>query len=165
MTADGWYLICCKYGRIKQAEASLSRIGVKIFCPVMKCEKNRTDSKNPRSRIVPMFPPYLFVSFNPELIPLSKINTLPGVNYFVRFGSEPKPLPQALIDVLMMKSCRSIFSDQTIDYDDRLACFEEKINKIQYGRGPELLALLQDIIREESENVCLPESAHQFSNI
>lgn len=145
MSVGRWYLLCCKYGRVKQAEVSLSMIGVKFFCPMMKCERKRVRSQGEKISVVPMFPPYLFISFDPETIPVSKINSSPGVNYLVRFGNEPKPLPQELIDVLMMKTYRKIFSEHVIDYDDRLFLLKGKLDNIQVGDVNALLNILQEM--------------------
>ena len=51
----------------------------------------------------PLFPGYMFVSFDTEIDAWRKINSTMGVSRLVSFGSEPKALPTQLVSGLMMR--------------------------------------------------------------
>ncbi|MGJ0637186.1 transcription termination/antitermination NusG family protein [Xenorhabdus bovienii] len=99
-----WYLLCYKYGQIKRVQASLGRLGVNSYSPTIQIEKRRSDSGTMRQINEPMFPTYLFVEFDVEEVHTTKISAAPGISYFVKFGSEPKPVPKNLINALMARS-------------------------------------------------------------
>ncbi len=42
----------------------------------------------------PLFPNYLFVEFDPEVIHTTTISATRGVSHFVRFGTSPRRFPQ-----------------------------------------------------------------------
>lgn len=48
----------------------------------------------------PLFPNYLFIEFDPEVIHTTTISATRGVNSFVRFGALPAIVPSAVIHQL-----------------------------------------------------------------
>ncbi|SUG58189.1 Transcription antitermination protein nusG [Salmonella enterica subsp. diarizonae] len=48
----------------------------------------------------PLFPNYLFVEFDPEVIHTTTINATRGVSHFVRFGAHPAIVPSSVIHQL-----------------------------------------------------------------
>ncbi|MBD8164941.1 transcriptional activator RfaH [Erwinia persicina] len=149
MTVSGWYLIFCKYGRMEQAEDSLEKIGITTFCPMMTREKKRAGSQRIKVSVEPMFPPYLFVKIDADLINTARINALPGVSYIVKFGREPRPLPQSLIEALMRRACNHSLTDDQVNNDHNLMKMEERLEKIKDGNSYGLLSFLHEMIMSE----------------
>lgn len=97
-----WYLLCYRYGHGTQAISNLERLGVRCFSPRKKSTsithpkqiKNIADKEH-------LFPPYLFVEFDPGDILFSSIKCTPGVKNFVSFGHQVKPIKHDIIDLLM----------------------------------------------------------------
>ena len=50
--------------------------------------------------IEPLFPNYLFVEFDPEVIHTTTISATRGVSHFVRFGTSPATVPSTVIHQL-----------------------------------------------------------------
>lgn len=95
-----WYLLRYHYGQVNRAIANLERIGVHCFSPQAKMypsgkyKGKMTDGGH-------LFPPYVFVEFNPEEIQFSSVQYTPGVCGFVRFGQVLKQVPVKVINMLL----------------------------------------------------------------
>lgn len=146
-----WYLVCCKRGKIRRAEESFLMHGIRAFCPVIKSEKVRNDKKKGvRIKLEPMFPPYLFVEFDPLETSISKINSIPGVNRIVRFGNVIKPVPNDVVSKLMFQSClrvKKVENENTMTeelIERRLVNVLEIHNPIE--RSCELISFLYELI-------------------
>lgn len=149
----GWYLVCCKRGKIEQAKTTLSLLGVRTFCPMMRIEKKRKDSGGVRVKIEPMFQPYLFVEFDPLEVNISSVNSSPGVSYFVRYGDEPRALPKALIDALMIQTYTQIAPADAKVQDEKYLELKERLkslitNENTIKRTYAFLALLDELLNE-----------------
>jgi transcriptional antiterminator RfaH len=98
-----WYLLCYRYGQADRAISNLERLGVTCFSPRVPeiyANKHRV-SKNSLVQGDHLFPPYVFVEFNPESIQLSSVQCTPGVSGFVRFGQVLNPVPMKIMDLLL----------------------------------------------------------------
>lgn len=95
-----WYLLRYHYGQANRAIANLERIGVNCFSPQMKMSSSEK-CKGKMSNGGHLFPPYVFVEFNPEEIPFSSLQYTPGVCGFVRFGQVLKQVPVKVINMLL----------------------------------------------------------------
>lgn len=59
--------------------------------------------RNRRKKVMePLFPNYLFVKFDYEVIHFSTINSTRGVSHFVRFGLHPVIVPNEVIATLVV---------------------------------------------------------------
>lgn len=96
-----WYLLQLKPNSHRIAERNLNQQGFKTFLPLQ--EITRRKSSHFVNDLKPLFPGYMFVSFNPEIDAWRKINSTIGVSRLVSFGSEPKALPTELVSGLMMR--------------------------------------------------------------
>ncbi|CDL81659.1 transcription/translation regulatory transformer protein RfaH [Xenorhabdus szentirmaii] len=94
-----WYLLYCKRGQISRAIENLERQNVICLTPIAKIEKVVRGKRTTISE--PLFPNYLFVNFDPEVIHTTTVNSTRGVNHFIRFSTYPAVVPQTLIDELM----------------------------------------------------------------
>ncbi len=61
----------------------------------------------------PLFPNYLFVEFDPEVIHTTTINATRGVSHFVRFGASPAIVPSAVIHQLSVYKPKDIVDPAT----------------------------------------------------
>ena len=86
---QAWYLLYCKRGQLQRAQEHLERQSVNCLMPTIALEKIIRGKRTMVSE--PLFPNYLFIEFDPEVIHTTTISATRGVNNFVRFGAIYKP--------------------------------------------------------------------------
>jgi transcriptional antiterminator RfaH len=97
-----WYLAQVRPNQFRIAEHNLVRQGFPVFCPTQ--EETRRRGGRFVSDTRPLFPGYLFVSFNPASSAWRTINSTYGVSKLVTFGGRiPAPVPQDLVAGLMAR--------------------------------------------------------------
>ena len=93
-----WFLVQLKPNGLNRAVLNLERQLVATFMP----RHNQKASAGKPAKTVPLFPGYLFVSFDALEMPFRTINATFGVARFVSFGDTfPRALPEKLIAGLM----------------------------------------------------------------
>ncbi|MDU2997681.1 MAG: transcription/translation regulatory transformer protein RfaH [Klebsiella pneumoniae] len=92
---QAWYLLYCKRGQLQRAQEHLERQSVNCLMPTIALEKIIRGKRTMVSE--PLFPNYLFIEFDPEVIHTTTISATRGVNNFVRFGALPAIVPSAVI--------------------------------------------------------------------
>ncbi|MGK2894512.1 transcription termination/antitermination NusG family protein [Klebsiella michiganensis] len=111
---EQWYLACYKPGKdnIYKAQMALSKISTEVFCPQLRTRRPRTDRPGRfRQVIEPLFPGYLFVLFDPEIIHTSRVEACPGINYLVRSAGQITPIRTIVVDQIMsLPLCRDAVS-------------------------------------------------------
>lgn len=140
-----WYLLRYHYGQAERAIMNLEYIGVNCFSPRVKKHYPGMHKKN-RNEGDHLFPPYVFVEFNPEEIQYSSVQYAPGVCGFVRFGQALKAVPADVINMLLTpgqteQPSQSPLLDNLFRCQDkslRTMMFLSLVEKIQNG---ELLRL------------------------
>ena len=95
---QAWYLLYCKRGQLQRAQEHLERQSVNCLTPVITLEKMQRGRRTTVSE--PLFPNYLFVEFDPEVIHTTTISATRGVSHFVRFGAHPARVPSSVIHQL-----------------------------------------------------------------
>ena len=100
-----WYLLQHKPSKQNIALKNLKRQGFKTFYPLLENTK-RTNSRFKNS-FLPLFPGYIFVSFNIEDIRWIKIKYTIGVSRIVGLNSIPSEVPRDIILDLQKKYSRS----------------------------------------------------------
>jgi transcriptional antiterminator RfaH len=99
---SGWYLAQVRPNQFYIAEHNLARQGFPVFCPTQEETRRRGGRFVTETR--PLFPGYLFVSFNPTSSAWRTINSTYGVSRLVIFGGRvPAPVPQDLVAGLMTR--------------------------------------------------------------
>lgn len=89
-----WCVVQTKAYNEEQAAAALAGKGLAVYLPRVKARR-----VNPRARpMVPLFPGYLFVHLNFDLVAISAINWAPGVVRLVDFGDGPVVVPDEVIE-------------------------------------------------------------------
>ena len=83
------------------AERNLHRQGFESFLPMHEITKHKYNRYV--SELRPLFPGYMFVTFDPESGPWRQINCTNGVSKLVSFGDQPNPIPFGLISGLMAR--------------------------------------------------------------
>ena len=96
-----WYLIQFKPNGHRLAERNLHRQGFETFLPMQKITRRKASRF--AGDLKPLFPGYMFVSVNSELVPWRTINSTIGVSELVSLEGKPKPLPPQLISGLMLR--------------------------------------------------------------
>jgi transcriptional antiterminator RfaH len=90
-----WYVVYSKAHKEDQAQFYLRSKGIDAFFP--RLDVTRTSDK--RSRIIPLFPNYLFVYIQLET-ESHRVIWSPGVKRMVSFGDRPVPVDQSMINFL-----------------------------------------------------------------
>jgi len=93
-----WYAVYTKPRLEAVAEENLDRQGFEVYFP--RCRQARLRRGKWTGQIEPLFPRYLFVRVSPGTDNVAPVRSTKGVVGFVRFGGEPKAVPDALIDAL-----------------------------------------------------------------
>jgi transcriptional antiterminator RfaH len=96
-----WFLAQLKPNSVKIAERNLKRQGFRTFLPIEEV------TKRAKSKFVtverPMFPGYIFVSFDVIKGGWRAINSTNGITRLVSFGKDPAPVPLDIISGLMLR--------------------------------------------------------------
>ncbi|HDT4319722.1 TPA: antitermination protein NusG [Klebsiella aerogenes] len=103
---ENWYLACHKAGRHNAYKAQMflsqPQINATTFIPLMCLLRPRADRPGKQKRLIePLFPGYMFIYFDPEVIPVSKIANCPGVSYLVRFADIIVPIHDKFVEEIM----------------------------------------------------------------
>jgi transcriptional antiterminator RfaH len=96
-----WFLAQLKPNSARIAERNLKRQGFTTFLPLEDQARQRGGKFVTTSS--PLFPGYIFVSFNAACGLWRKINSTQGVTRLVSFGTAPAPVPLDLVSQLMLR--------------------------------------------------------------
>ena len=114
---NAWYLLSYQARIYKKVMSGLEGLNIECYSPKRTTLQKRADKKNSfRKREQPLFDGYMFVNFDPEDVHTTEITQRPGVNYFVRFGKEPKQVPDGIIDALKMEEFKHFSSPDNDNY-------------------------------------------------
>lgn len=93
---ENWYVAQTKYAQEKRAQQQLQEQGVTCLLPMI----SEVMMHNGQVRAVkpqPMFPNYIFVRFDPEVVHTTAIKATRGVSTLVSFGGLPAIVPDGII--------------------------------------------------------------------
>ncbi len=97
-----WYVAQLKPNSLERAIMNLKRQGFRTFMPL--CPVTKRISGQFKTNYAALFPGYLFVQLGARAADWRKINSTFGVSHLLSFNkSLPTPVPQNLIDGLMMR--------------------------------------------------------------
>jgi transcriptional antiterminator RfaH len=94
-----WFLAQLKPNSAKIAEKNLKRQGFNTFLPLV--EETRQHNKQFINSIRPLFPGYIFVSFDVKKCPWYAINSTYGIIRLVTFDKKPCAVPTDVVTQLM----------------------------------------------------------------
>lgn len=93
-----WYLVYAKPRQERVARINLERQGYPVYLPLARQVRRR--GARTLSTIAPLFPRYLFVRLDRTIDNWAPIRSTVGVVSLIRFGQQPAPVPDDLIDFL-----------------------------------------------------------------
>ena len=96
-----WFLAQLRPNCLSIAERNLKRQGFGTFLPTQEGTIRRRERFVPA--LLPLFPGYIFVSFDTGAGQWRAINSTYGVTKLVSFGAGPAPVPLDLISQLMLR--------------------------------------------------------------
>lgn len=108
---QAWYLLYCKRGQLQRAQEHLERQAVNCLTPTIALEKIVRGKRATVSE--PLFPNYMFIEFDPEVIHTTTISATRGVSHFVRFGSQPARVPSSVVHQLSIYKPEGITDPET----------------------------------------------------
>lgn len=94
-----WYVAQTRYAQEKRAQQQLQEQGVTCLLPMF----SRIRLRNGKVRGVtpqPLFPGYLFVHFDPEVVHTTAIKGTRGISTLISFGGQPSVVPDSVITQL-----------------------------------------------------------------
>ncbi|MGY3858859.1 MULTISPECIES: transcription/translation regulatory transformer protein RfaH [Aeromonas] len=106
-----WYLAYCKPKEEARARAHLAAQGVESYYPMVEIEKLRRGKRVPVRE--PMFPNYLFILVDLDVIPPITLKSTRGISRIIHFGKEWSSVSSQLIYRLMSRD----------DSDEARACY------------------------------------------
>jgi len=99
-----WFLAQIKPNSHRIAERNLGRQGFQTFLPLQEETKRARGKFTTQMR--PLFPGYLFVSFDVAAGGWRAVNSTYGITRLVSFGKDPTPVPPDLVSTLMLRCDR-----------------------------------------------------------
>lgn len=106
-----WFVACTKPHREASAAEQLRRQSYGVWLP--RLQRTRRHARRFDTILTPMFPGYLFVSFDPAVEPWRRINGTFGIRHLVCGNAGPTPLPDDFVASLRSRSLGDVLSDQT----------------------------------------------------
>lgn len=108
-----WYLITHNLHAHQLVTTKLAILGVEYYSPSKTNVRKRRDAKESvRITESPLFPGYIFVRLDPEIVHPSAVSDVPGVKEFVRFGGQISIIDPSLIDAL--RQATLLLSDRKV---------------------------------------------------
>lgn len=103
---ENWYLACHKAGKHNAFKAQMflaqPQINAVVFLPQICNYQPRPDRPGHFKKIMePLFPGYMFICFDPEIVHTSKISCCPGVSHLVRFADKIIPVHDHIVEEIM----------------------------------------------------------------
>lgn len=96
----GWYLITINYQSHQKVSDGMRLLCAETFSPLLESVTKNSATGVRRSSRVQLFPGYMFVKINPEVVHPSVIATMSGVKEFVKFGGDICLISDRTIDAL-----------------------------------------------------------------
>ena len=99
--AEEWFILQFKPNSHNQAKKNLNQQGFKTFLPLHETTSRNTSRFINASR--PLFPGYMFITFDRTEIKWHKINNTYGVSRLVTFNSILKSIPATFVENLIKR--------------------------------------------------------------
>lgn len=93
-----WYLLYCQTQKFERVVMRISSFGIPCYFPLETRICARRDRNSKRIVEKPLFPGYLFVHFDPEIVHTTTITDIPGAHSFIRFGGMPCVVAPSVIE-------------------------------------------------------------------
>ena len=96
-----WYIAQIKQNSYRSAIQNLERQGFETFLPKMEITQKKENKFIVKNAYV--FPGYMFVCFDPDIITWTKINSTYGVSKILTFNNKPSEISSDLIQDLKIR--------------------------------------------------------------
>ena len=96
---ENWYVAQTKYAQEKRAQQQLQSQGVTCLLPVfseVRLRNGEVKAVSPQ----PLFPTYIFVRFDPEVVHKTAIKSTRGISSLISFGGLPSVVPDNVMQLL-----------------------------------------------------------------
>lgn len=159
-----WYAVQTKARSEALALTHLKRQGYHVHLPMLRNARHRRGRWC--STLEPLFPGYLFVQLDISAENSAPIRSTRGVLGLVRFGLEPRPVPQAIMHGLLQAQAASEAIDPSnlFQAGDRVTLVDGPMKGlaaiVQAKEGRERVLLLLDLLGREN---CIAASPHQLA--
>jgi transcriptional antiterminator RfaH len=103
---EHWYVAQTQYAQEKRAQQHLGNQDVTCFLPLYTAQvlnSGKIKAVAPQA----LFPGYLFIRFDPEIIHTTTIKSTRGVSSLISFGGMPSVVPDEVIERLKFHDCLS----------------------------------------------------------
>ena len=155
-----WYLITHNLHALQVVTARMAIMEVEYFAPTKTKVTRRSDCEGVRTTQTILFPGYLFVRLDPEVVHPSTVADIPGVKEFVRFGGEICTISGSLIEAwrqgLMLRPNKNVTQIEYRNVSPALLSALEYVTslKCKLARQSALFEVLQNHVGKDSyENV------------
>ena len=101
MKKENWFVLQLKPNSHNKAKFNLDRQGFKTFSPMQKITKRK--STKFIEELIPLFPGYMFVSFDPLEPFWQKLNSTIGVSKLLTCNGKPQEVPIDLINAIKLR--------------------------------------------------------------
>lgn len=108
-----WYLAQCRPREEERALQNLSNQGIEAFYPYAEVKKRLRNKLVPR--VEALFPGYIFIRADLEVVSSTTIASTRGVRSLVRFGGAPCEVPGTLVYDLMAHCDSDALREQLSD--------------------------------------------------
>ncbi len=155
-----WFAVATQPSRENLAIAQLRRQNFNSFLPLRR--KTVRHARKTSEVCAPLFPGYLFVSFN-ENAKWRSVNGTPGVRHLVSAGERPLPLPPGFVETLLERSDASglVNFSSTLTPGDKVVVlsgpFAEQIGLLEAADGNGRVRILIELF-STSTPVQMPAS-------
>lgn len=104
-----WYAIHTHRKQENRAESNLIAWNVETYAPKYRAERRNPSRSRPIYSVKPLFTGYIFAHFAARAEMLHKIRYTRGVRGIVSMGTNPVPLDDAVIEIIMLRQDRDGF--------------------------------------------------------
>lgn len=136
----GWYLITINYQSHQKVSDGMHLLSAETFSPLLESVTKHSATGIRRSSRVQLFPGYMFVRINPEVIHPSVVATMSGVKEFVKFGGEICVISDRTIDALrasmVVRPNRNVtrielsgLSPSIVESINNILCLKDKLSR------------------------------------
>ena len=95
---DAWYTLYTKPHAEKKVEEALSARGFRTLLPLLPPRRD--------GRREPLFPAYLFIHCDLEVVGISALSWIPGLRRVLSFGGKPAVVPEQVIQMIQEELAR-----------------------------------------------------------
>ncbi|MNR03741.1 Transcription antitermination protein RfaH [compost metagenome] len=95
-----WYLLTHNSNYRQSLTSEIKKMDVEVYSPVRVTLRKRKDRPSSVKSDLPLFPGYLLLNFDPEVIHTTKITAFNGAHGFVRFGGDACVVQDSVVEAL-----------------------------------------------------------------